>query len=104
MPHTKTTVVLYGTIRESSSVHPAPPKELPCLPRLLILHVSPQVESLLNPPQTSQSLPTADDLDISPALFEDFDVASLEVIDHDSRTSAGLGIRVENTRSIEDVD
>lgn len=82
----------------------APPKVLPCLHRLLILLVSPQMESLLDPPQTSQSLLSPDDLDISLAFSKNVDVASLEVSDYGSRTSAGLNLRVSDTRIAEDAD
>ncbi len=62
------------------------------------------MESLLDPPQTSQSLLSADDLDILPSLPEDGDVARLQMFNHGPCTSAGLSIRILDTRSVDDAE
>ena len=52
------------------------------------------MESLLDPPQSSKSLLSAEHLDTVPIRFEDGDVARLEVCNHVLRTFAGSGERI----------
>ena len=100
LQHSKPTIVMHNNIGSSLSPSRTPStKELPCLLRLLILAVSPQVESLFDPPQTSESLLATEDLNTLPARFENYDVASiLKVFDHGLCTLAGLGDRVLSAR------
>lgn len=62
------------------------------------------MENLLDPPQTSQSLLSANDLNIMPALPADGDIASLQMFNNGSRISAGLSIEVLNTRSVDNAE
>ena len=98
--HSKPTIVMHNNIGIPLSPSRTPStKELPCLLRLLILAVSPQVERLFDPPQTSESLLATEDLNTLPARFEDYDVASiLKMFDHGLCTLAGLGDRVLSAR------
>lgn len=103
LPHTKNTIELRSTFFSLSS-RTTLTKILPLLPRLAILIVSPQMKSLRDPPQISQSLLSAEDLDVAPARLEDGDIAGSEVFDHDCWTPAGLGLGVLEPRSVRDAD
>ena len=84
LPHPKSTPVVHNRI--ASILYPSRTsrtEELARLSRLLILPVSPQVESLGEIPQVSEGLVAADELDVLPGRREDRHVAgAFEVFDH----------------------
>ena len=100
LPHTKNALEMLNVFK-TCFIHPTDTKALTCLPSLLIFAVSPQMESLLDPPQTSQSRLSAKDLYVVPMRTAYGDVARLEVLDHGLRTCAGLGDRVLHVRTAE---
>ena len=103
LPHTKNALEMLNVFK-TCFIHPTATKALTCLPSLLILAVSPQMESLLDPPQTSQSHLSAKDLYVVPMGTAYGDVTRLEVLNHGLRTCASLGDRVLHVRIAEKGD
>lgn len=90
LPYTKEALVISNRIFSRAS-RMTPTEVLPCCLSFLVLTVSPQMEGLLDPPQASQVLLSAEDLYVAPVRIGDSDVASLEVLDDGHCASAGLG-------------
>lgn len=103
LPHTKNAFEM-SQMFNTCFIRPTITKVLTRLPSLLIFTVSPQMESCLDPPQTSQSLLSTKDLYVAPIRTSHGDVARLEVFDHGRRTCAGLGDRVLHVRIAEKSD
>ena len=103
LSYTKNIIELRSTLFSLSS-RTTLTKILPLLPRLAILIVSSQMKRLRDPPQISQSLLFAEDLNVASARLKNGDFAGSEVFDHDCWTSAGLGLGVLKPRSVQDAD
>ena len=83
LPHPESTVVMHNIDRPPFAPRTMTlPKGLPCFLCLQVLKVSPKMESFGDPPQTSESLLSTEDLDITPRRFQDGDVARMEVVGH----------------------